>query len=121
MDLVKTVRFNQLFTFIFSKRPGTRAAEMPDLVPHKEKSEWLRELLNVQSEIGLQLNSELIGKVETILVDGEGKSEEGCLTGRTMNNTIVDFMGDKSYIGQFVKVKITKATPFATFGEFVGI
>lgn len=120
-ELIKKVRFNQLFTFIFSKRPGTKAAEMPDPVSHKEKSEWLRELLDIQSEIGLEINNELIGKVETILVDGEGKSEEGCLTGRTMSNTIVDFMGDKSSIGQFVKVKITKATPFATFGELVSL
>ncbi|MEG2916209.1 MAG: tRNA (N6-isopentenyl adenosine(37)-C2)-methylthiotransferase MiaB, partial [Oscillospiraceae bacterium] len=119
VELVKKIQFNQIFTFIYSKRPGTRAALMEDNIPENEKSIWLRELLLVQSEIGLALNKKLIGNETMVLVDGYGKSVDGCLTGRTYNNTIVDFIAPKSLIGSFVKVKITKATPFATFGEII--
>ncbi|MEG0899337.1 MAG: tRNA (N6-isopentenyl adenosine(37)-C2)-methylthiotransferase MiaB [Oscillospiraceae bacterium] len=119
VELVKKIQFNQIFTFIYSKRPGTRAALMEDNISENEKSIWLRELLLVQSEIGLALNKKLIGNETMVLVDGYGKSVDGCLTGRTYNNTIVDFIAPKSLIGSFVKVKITKATPFATFGEII--
>ena len=119
IDLIKKVEFDQLFTFIFSKRPGTKAAEMEDVIPHSEKAKWMNELLNVQSEIGLKLNEKLIGTTQKVLADGYGKSIDGCLTGRTMQNTIVDFEGTPELIGEFVNVKITKATPFATFGELI--
>ncbi len=119
VDLIKQVEFSQLFTFIFSKRPGTKAAEMEDIIPSSEKSKWMNQLLEVQSEIGYKLNKKLIGRTEKILADGYGKSEEACLTGRTMQNTIVDFKGSPELIGKFVNVKITKATPFATFGELI--
>lgn len=119
VDLINKVKFSQLFTFIYSKRPGTKAALMEDKVSHKEKSKWLMELLDAQSKIGMEENSALIGKTMKVLVEGYGKSEENCLTGRTFNNTIVDFMGTNDDLGKFVNVKITKATPFATFGEMI--
>lgn len=119
LELLKRVRYDSLFSFIYSKRVGTKAASMPDDTPHSVKSDRLQQLLALQRTIGEEVLSEYVGKTLRILVDGTGKSGEGYLTGRTDQFLIVDFPGDPSLIGQFVTVKITKALNWALLGELV--
>lgn len=119
MELLKKVRYDSLFSFIYSKRVGTKAASMPDDTPHSVKSDRLQQLLALQRTIGEEVLSEYVGKTLRILVDGTGKSGEGYLTGRTDQYLIVDFPGDSALIGQFVNVKITKALNWALLGELV--
>lgn len=119
MELLKKVRYDSLFSFIYSKRVGTKAAAMPDDTPHSVKSHRLQQLLALQRTIGEEVLSEYVGKTLRILVDGTGKSGEGYLTGRTDQFLIVDFPGDSALIGQFVTVKITKALNWALLGELV--
>ncbi len=119
MELLKKVRYDSLFSFIYSKRVGTKAASMPDDTPHSVKSHRLQQLLALQRTIGEEVLSEYVGKTLRILVDGTGKSGEGYLTGRTDQYLIVDFPGDSALIGQFVTVKITKALNWALLGELV--
>lgn len=119
MELLKKVRYDSLFSFIYSKRVGTKAASMPDDTPHSVKSDRLQQLLALQRTIGEEVLSEYVGKTLRILVDGAGKSGEGYLTGRTDQYLIVDFPGDSALIGQFVTVKITKALNWALLGELV--
>lgn len=119
MELLKKVRYDSLFSFIYSKRVGTKAASMPDDTPHSVKSDRLQQLLALQRTIGEEVLSECVGKTLRILVDGAGKSGEGYLTGRTDQYLIVDFPGDSALIGQFVTVKITKALNWALLGELV--
>ncbi|NLW78199.1 MAG: tRNA (N6-isopentenyl adenosine(37)-C2)-methylthiotransferase MiaB [Ruminococcaceae bacterium] len=105
VELVKEVGFTQLFTFIFSKRPGTEAAEQPDDTPHKEKSDRIQHLLQVQDEMIIKLAQPWIGKVFTGLVEGEGR-EEGTMAARLDNNMLVEFAGDEALLGQFVPLRI---------------
>lgn len=119
MELLKKVRYDSLFSFIYSKRVGTKAAFMPDDTPHSVKSDRLQQLLALQRTIGEEVLSEYVGKTLRILVDGTGKSGEGYLTGRTDQFLIVDFPGEPALIGQFVTVKITKALNWALLGELV--
>lgn len=119
MELLKKVRYDSLFSFIYSKRVGTKAASMPDDTPHSVKSDRLQQLLALQRTIGEEVLQEYVGKTLRILVDGAGKFGEGYLTGRTDQYLIVDFPGDSALIGQFVKVKITKALNWALLGELV--
>ena len=117
LDLIREVRYHFLYTFIYSKRVGTKAAAMEDLTPEQEKSRRFRELLSVQEVIGQEIYDKLVGTTCRVLVDGEGKSGEGYLTGRTEQSVIVDFQGDKQLIGSFVQVRITKALRWAVVGE----
>lgn len=119
VELVKKVRFDSIFSFIYSKREGTKAAQMKDDVDDFEKGRWFMELLATQKKIGIEKYKECIGKTFTLLVDGEGKTGSEYLTGRNEFYMIVDFVGDKSLIGKFVDVKITKALNWALLGELV--
>ena len=117
IDLIRRVRYHNLYTFIYSKRVGTKAAELDDPVPYKEKSQWFTELLQVQTAIGDELYHSYIGKKLRVLVDSVGKSADGMVSGRSEQNIIVDFKGDQSLIGSFVDVKITRAAHTALVGE----
>ena len=119
LALIKRVRYNALFTFIYSRRAGTPAAEMPDPVPAGEKSEWFRELLEVQQGICCELNEAMVGSIQRVLFDSPGKSGEGFLAGRTEGNVIVEAPGDRSLIGRFLPVKITRAMNWAMVGTIL--
>ncbi len=119
LSLIKQVEYDSMFSFIYSKRVGTKAAEMVDTTSDEDKGRWFRELLEVQKEIGINRYNRYVGKTVKVLVDGEGKSGKEYLTGRTDNFIIVDFIGDKSLIGSFVNVKITKALNWALLGEII--
>ena len=116
LKLIEKVRYNALFTFIYSPRKGTPAADMNDPIPPKEKSGWFRQLVLSQQNISHQLNSEKLGSIQKVLIDSQSKNE-GFLMGRTAGNVIVELEGDKSLIGQFKQVKITKAMNWAMLGE----
>ena len=119
LKLIKEVEYNALFTFIYSKRNGTPAAKMENVVSEKEKSIWFRELLAAQQDICERQNQQMIGKTLRVLLDSEGKSSADALAGRTEGNIIVETFGDRSLIGSFVNVKIDKAMNWAVQGTIV--
>lgn len=104
LSLVKEVKFTSLFTFIYSPREGTPAASMPDPISREEKGRWFSELLIAQDKISKELNSALVGKTVTVLC--EETTSNGKLSGKTEYYSSVEFDGDESLIGNFVKVKI---------------
>ena len=108
LSLIREVGFTSLFTFIYSPRNGTPAAEMDDPVSDEEKGRWFRELLDVQEEIAAERCAAMVGRVERVLVEEKAKGD-GRLSGRTSGNIIVEFTGDDSLIGTFQNVKITEA------------
>ena len=116
LDLVEKVGFDSAYTFIYSRREGTKAAEFPDPVPAEEKSAWFKELLDLQGKIGENSYSRYIGKTLRVLCLGQGRSNPELLTGKSKQGIIVDFSGDADY-GEFVNVKITKALPWALTGK----
>jgi tRNA-2-methylthio-N6-dimethylallyladenosine synthase len=118
LALIKRVRYNALFTFIYSKRSGTPAATMPDPTPASDKSKWFRELLETQVEICSEINHSFIGETVRVLIDSAGKTD-GTLVGRTAGNVIVEIEGDPALIGQFADVTITKAMNWAMAGKLV--
>ncbi len=117
LELVKEVDYHLLYTFIYSRREGTKAAAMDDPVPAEEKSRWFQKLLDVQRECSAAHNRRYVGQTLRVLVDSVGKPGDGHLSGRTEQNIIVDFKGDKELIGSFVSVKITGALTWALVGE----
>ena len=117
VSLVEEVGFDALFTFIYSPRPGTRAAEMPDPASREEKQKWFDKLLDVQNNMSAKLHTAYIGKTLRVLVDGESDDAAYPLTARTNGNRLVRLKGDKALIGQFTDVKITGSNTWALYGE----
>ena len=118
LSLIREVEFTSLFTFIFSPRKGTPAETYDDPIPAEEKSKWFRELLDVQEEIAAARCSSMVGKTERVLIESV-KEKTGELNARTTGNIIVELTGDKSLIGTFQNVKITKARNWILKGELV--
>ena len=104
LSLVKEVKFSALFTFIFSSRPGTPAAQMEDPISREEKGKWFRELLKVQEEISKENEASLGGKTFRLLCDDFGRNE-GYMAGHTDTNICLEFEGDSSLLGTFVEVE----------------
>jgi tRNA-2-methylthio-N6-dimethylallyladenosine synthase len=117
LDMVRQVRFDASFTFMYSIRSGTRAATMPGQVDPTIKKDRLLRLNELQYGIALDLNRSLEGKVEEVLVEGPSKTNPDNLTGRTRNNRIVLFKGSDQLIGRLVQVKITTGKTFSLFGQ----
>lgn len=115
MELIRRVEYMQLFTFIYSKRSGTKAAEMPDATPHEEKAARIGKIVALQDEIVARLTQKLVGQVQRVLVESEGRTP-GVLTGRLDNNMIVEF-AQKAPLGQFANVRITGAKGAVLKGE----
>ena len=118
LSLIKEVGFTSLFTFIYSRRPGTPAATMPDVATEEEKGQWFTELLKVQEEIAAERCKSMVGTTERVLVE-EVNEKNGNLCGRTSGNIIVEAKGDESLIGTFADVKITEARNWILRGEFI--
>ena len=117
--LVEQVRFDALFTFIFSPRPGTPAAKMDDPVPREEKQKWFDRLCDTQNRISEELHAAYVGRSLRCLVDGEGDDVRWPLTARTAGGRLVHLVGDKSAVGTYHDVKITDSNTWALFGELV--
>lgn len=119
VSLIREVEFTSLFTFIFSPRKGTKAAEMPDPVSHEEKTRWFKELCDVQEEIAARRTKEMLGKTYTVLTESTAKSQNGALCGRTDGNVVIEFAGDEVLIGTYQRVTITEVGAWVVKGEKV--
>ncbi|MDE5936673.1 MAG: MiaB/RimO family radical SAM methylthiotransferase, partial [Ruminococcus sp.] len=119
INIIKQVKYDNIYSFIYSKRSGTKAAEMPDFVSDKIKSQRMRELLEIQREISSENYRRFIGKRMRVLVDDVSKKREGYVSGKSNEFIIVEFEGDKSFIGQFVDVEITDSMNWAVRGRII--
>ncbi len=117
LSLIREVGFTSLFTFIFSPRVGTPAAEMDDPVPHEEKSRWFSELLKVQEEIAAKRCESMVGERHRVLVESAKSDVE--LTSRTEGNIIVELEGPPQLIGTFQNVEITRARNWILKGKLL--
>lgn len=118
LSLIREVEFTSLFTFIYSPRKGTPAAEYDDPISAEEKGKWFKELLDVQEEIAAKRCSSMVGKTERVLIEGV-KDKTGELNARTSGNIIVELNGGQDLIGTFQNAKITKARNWILKGELV--
>ena len=114
LSLIEEVRYDALFTFIFSPRAGTPAAKMDDPTPKEEKNRRFDRLCDTQNRISLEIHQGYVGRTLRVLVDGR---EKEMLTARTEGGRLVRFAGDDSLIGQFLDVTITGCTTWSLVGE----
>ena len=119
LDLVDKVGFEGAFTFIYSKREGTPAARMENLLTEEEKHQRLNILQDKINEGYLKGNMRFLNKTVKVLVDGTSKNDDNILSGYTEHNKLVNFKGDKELIGSVVDVKITEAKTWFLLGEAV--
>ena len=116
MNMLSRVRFDMLYSFIYSPRKGTPAAEM-EQVPKDVTAERFERLLALQKEIGQERNDALIGKTLRVLCDGVSKGNDALYSGRTDGNKIAFFEGDENDVGKFVNVTVERADAFALYGK----
>ena len=114
ISLIEAVRYDSLFTFIFSPRPGTPAASMDDPTPREEKNRRFDKLCAVQNAISEQIHNSYVGQVMHCLVDG---TDRDCLTARTEGGRLVRFTGSPELIGTYQNLKITGATTWSLTGD----
>ncbi len=119
MSLIEEIGFDHSFSFIYSRRPGTPAAELPDDVPHDVKQARLARLQHVINNSTQQISREMVGTVQRILVDRPSRKDASEMSGRTENNRVVNFKGPESLIGEFVDVQITEAFTNSLRGDLV--
>ena len=119
LKVLEEVRFDALFTFIFSPRVGTPAASMDDPMPREEKLANFNRLVALQDAISEEKHAAYVGKTVRCLIDGESDDARYDLTARTGGNRLVRLTGDKAALGQYRDVKITGANKWSLFGELV--
>jgi tRNA-2-methylthio-N6-dimethylallyladenosine synthase len=120
MNLIQEIGFDTSYSFIYSSRPGTPAADLPDHTPMEMKKERLRILQNRISQQASAISRRMVGTEESILVTGYSKKDPGQLQGRTENNRIVNFESlDNDLIGEFVQVQIQDALPNSLRGSII--
>ena len=111
MTLIKELGFDQSFSFIYSPRPGTPAAALPDETPLEEKKRRLQILQDCINNMAMKISENMVGTSQVVLVEGLSKKDSSELSGRTENNRVVNFPGDKKLIGQFIKIRIEENCP----------
>ena len=120
IDVVRKVKYDTAFTFIYSKREGTPAAKMEDQIPEDVKHERFNRVLAVVNEEIAKINESYQDKVVEVLVEGKSKTDDNVLTGRTRQNKLVNFTGgSEDIVGKLVNVKITSPKTFSLQGELV--
>ena len=119
LDLVRKVRYDSAFTFIYSVRHGTPAEKYEDQVPEDVKHERFNRLVEEIHRIQEEKSAAFQDAVLPVLVEGPSKTDSNILTGRTESNKTVDLPGDVSLIGRIVPVKIVKAQTFSLYGELI--
>lgn len=119
LDVVRKVRYDSAFTFIYSKRTGTPAAVMENQVPEDVVKDRFDRLLKEVQEIAKETSSRYAGQVVEVLAEEKNHQGEGYLTGRLSNNLLVHFKGDESLIGKLVSVHLTESRGFYYMGELV--
>ena len=117
--LVEEVRFDALFTFIFSPRPGTPAARMDDPVPRSEKQKWFDRLCDTQNRISEEIHTGYVGSTLRCLIDGQSDDSRWPLTARTAGGRLVHLVGSPDAVGAYRDVRITDSNTWALFGELV--
>ena len=109
MQLIEDVFYDTSFSFIYSPRPGTPAAAMPDRIPMDVKKARLARLQARILQMAAQISADMVGSEQWVLVDGISKKNKNEVCGRTENNRVVNFQAPASLIGRFAKVHITAA------------
>jgi tRNA-2-methylthio-N6-dimethylallyladenosine synthase len=117
LRLLEELEFDQSFSFVYSKRPGTPAAALPDDVPMAVKKARLAELQARNDRQASIISAGMVNTVQRLLVEGRSRRDPGQIFGRTDNNRVVNFAGAPSLIGEFVDVRITAAMPHTLRGE----
>jgi tRNA-2-methylthio-N6-dimethylallyladenosine synthase len=120
LEVMKQVRYDGAYMFKYSPREGTKAFKMNDDVSEEIKTKRLQEIIDLQQQISFEKNQELLGKDEIILVEGLSKKSDDFIAGRTDTNKVVIIPADeKIKIGDYVKVKLNKATSGTLFGNYI--
>ena len=119
LKVLEEVRFDALFTFLYSPRQGTPAAQMEDPMPREEKLANFNRLTALQDAISEEKHAAYVGKTVRCLLDGLSEDERYDLTARTPGNRLVRVSGDRATLGQFRDVLITGANKWSLFGELV--
>jgi tRNA-2-methylthio-N6-dimethylallyladenosine synthase len=121
MKLVEDIGFDHSFSFVYSSRPGTPAADLPDETPQSLKLERLQRLQAAIDANAARISQAMVGTVQRVLVDGHARKDASELSGRTDNNRVVNFAGADRLLGNFVDVRITAALPHSLRGEVVTV
>ena len=119
IKLIEKIGFDFSFSFIFSARPGTPAADMADDIEMSVKKQRLERLQKIITQQTADISNNMVGTVQRLLVEGESKKNSLQMTGRTENNRVVNFAGPVRLAGQFVDVLITEALPYSLRGRMV--
>lgn len=120
MQLIEDIRFDQSFSFIYSPRPGTPAASLPDDVPMEVKKQRLSQLQTRINEFALEYSKEMVGTIQKVLVHGISKKDKAEMAGRTENNRVVNFdPRGQDLIGKIIPIKITAAYSNSLRGELL--
>jgi len=119
LQLIRDIGFDQSFSFIYSRRPGTPAADLEDDVPLSVKKERLQQLQQLINNNVQLLSHRMVGSMQRVLVERHSRKDQGELAGRTENNRVVNFSGPEELIGQFVDLLITQAQPNSLRGELI--
>ncbi len=120
MRLVREVRFDSAFTFVYSPRPGTPAAKLPDQIPAEVSTERIQRLIALQKQITRERLGAAVGKTQRVLVTGHSRRDASWLAGKNEYNVTVNFPGDARWIGQFADVAITSCGESTLRGELLG-
>ena len=119
LEILRKVRYDMIFSFIYSPRNGTPAAKMENQIPDDIKASRMQRLLDLQNSISYEKNLDTVGQILRVLCEGPSKNDSDMYTGRAESNKLVHFKADESHIGKFVNIKITRAEPFNLHGEIV--
>ena len=119
LSILREVGYDSIFSFIYSPRVGTKAAEWENVSTQEEIDERFKKLLSVQNDVSYSRNLRHEGNIEEVLVSGPSKTDPDMMTGRNYANKVVNFPADASLSGKIVKVKITKAQTWVLYGELV--
>ena len=119
MDVVRQVRYDSAFTFIYSKRTGTPAATMENQIPEDVVKDRFDRLLKEVQDISAEVCSVHTGKTQSVLVESMNDHDPSLVTGRMSNNLLVHFKGDESMIGKIVNVHLHECKGFYYLGEMV--
>lgn len=119
LDMIERVNYTQAYTFMYSKRSGTTAAQMTDQIPLDIKKHRLQRLMSLQNAKSLEWRQKMLGHTYEVLVEGPSKSNPARLTGRTRGNELVVFTGDPQLIGSLVQIKMLEAHSWTLIGKLI--
>ena len=119
LDLVRKVRYDSAFTFLYSVRKGTPAETYENQIPEDVKHQRFNRLVDLVNQISAEKNATYVGTMQKVLVEGPSKTNSRTFTGRTDGFKLVNFRGDASMNGKIIDVKITKSSTFSLEGEAI--